>query len=738
MNALDQPVSRAPRFVMDRVKIDLKNCYGIKELKKELDFTQTRAYAIYAPNGVMKSSLARTFLDAANGKDSVDRIFPKRKSSRKITDENNKDVDGDRVFVVVPYDADFGLNEKTSTLLVDAKLRREYEKLHIEIDKAKETLLTAVRQQAGSKANFEAEISTTFTPSGDFEVAVGRIRAELQKQKDAPLKDVQYDVIFNDKVQKALDTKDLKDLVEAYVRRYNQLLAASTYFKKGGFDYYNAGQIAKSLADHGFFDAAHTVNLKAAGGVLEINTQKELEAVVAKEKDAILKDKQLRQNFDAVEKALSRNQELRDFCHYIQDNEVLLSRMSNPAQFREDVLKSYLKAHDPLYSALMEKYDAAAKRKKEIEAEASKQRTEWENVIAIFNDRFTVPFELEAVNRIDVMLGNDPIIQLGFTYKDGAERAEIDRDSLMEVLSTGERKALYILNVIFEIRRRNKSQQETLLVVDDIADSFDYANKYAIVQYLKDVSNDGLFKLIIMTHNFDFFRTLEGRFVGYKNCLLASKNEKGVTLVPASGIRNVFANDWKKAFFTDAKKKIASIPFLRNLIEMTTGESDPNYLLLTSMLHWKSDTPKITVGQLDSLYNEICKTTGKSPDPKKLVCDMLEEEAKSAGLGDNPAGLNLEIKIVLAIAIRIAAEKFMIGKIKDDKFVAAIATNQTQALIDKFKEKFAADTASIQVLDKVALMTPENIHVNSFMYEPIVDMSDVSLKRLYAEVIKLT
>jgi len=29
----------------------------------------------------------------------------------------------------------------------------------------------------------------------------------------------------------------------------------------------------------------------------------------------------------------------------------------------------------------------------------------------------------------------------------------------------------------------------------------------------------------------------------------------------------------------------------------------------------------------------------------------------------------------------------------------------------------------------VVLMTPENIHLNSFMYEPIIDMSDEHLKR---------
>ena len=31
-------------------------------------------------------------------------------------------------------------------------------------------------------------------------------------------------------------------------------------------------------------------------------------------------------------------------------------------------------------------------------------------------------------------------------------------------------------------------------------------------------------------------------------------------------------------------------------------------------------------------------------------------------------------------------------------------------------------------------MTPENIHVNSFMYEPIIDMSDVALREFYTQV----
>jgi len=42
--------------------------------------------------------------------------------------------------------------------------------------------------------------------------------------------------------------------------------------------------------------------------------------------------------------------------------------------------------------------------------------------------------------------------------------------------------------------------------------------------------------------------------------------------------------------------------------------------------------------------------------------------------------------------------------------------------------------AAINVLQRVVLMTPENIHLNSFMYEPILDMSDEHLRKLYGEV----
>jgi hypothetical protein len=117
------------------------------------------------------------------------------------------------------------------------------------------------------------------------------------------------------------------------------------------------------------------------------------------------------------------------------------------------------------------------------------------------------------------------------------------------------------------------------------------------------------------------------------------------------------------------------------------------------------------------------------------MVDMIDDQAKACLTA--PAGVNFENKIVLSIAIRLASEKFMVGKINDNNFVNAITAHQTSVLVDRFKQAFPAETASIELLESVALMTPENIHLNSFMYEPIVDMSDEHLRKLYKNVLNL-
>lgn len=716
---------------MKVLKIELEHCYGIRSLKRTIDFSTTKAIAIYAPNGSMKSSFAQTFEDIASGNSSKDRIFPSRASKRVIQDEHDADLPKENILVVRPYEETFGQSTKTSTLLVNATLRSEYESLHIEIDAAKSAFLKAMKEQSGSKRDLEKEISLAFTPNDDkFYIALHRIKGEVTSRPDAPLRDIPYDLIFDERVQGFLGTKDFKTAIEAYIRKYNELIAASTYFKKGVFNYYNAAQIARQLADNGFFAANHSVNLNS-GEKNEITSQKELEDLIAKEKSAISNDTELRKKFSEIEKLIQKNTTVREFEAYLLGHENLLHKLGNMAELKQEIWKAYIDTRFDLYQTLLEKYQAAEARRKEIQEQAVRERTQWEEVIDIFNNRFVVPFKLEAVNKVDVILGQEDILSLGFVFSDGEDHATVDRASLLQVLSTGEKKALYVLNILFEIEVRKASGQETLIIVDDIADSFDYKNKYAIIQYLMDISECQHFRQIILTHNFDFFRTVESRFVSYKNCLMVSKTGSGVALQQAIGTKNIFVNDWKAAFYTDPKKKIASISFIRNLIEYTRGELDPDFLKLTSLLHWKADSHLITVLELDDIYNRLFSASSQSQDGQELVINVVDREANSCL--NAPDGINFENKVVLAIATRLAAEQFMVSKINDANFVSGITSNQTSKLLKRFQQLHPADQPSLVILHKVVLMTPENIHLNSFMYEPILDMSDNHLRKLFTE-----
>lgn len=720
---------------MDKLTIDLEHCYGIKKLQATFDFTKRRSVAIYAPNGAMKSSLAETFRDIGSGQQSKDRVFPKRTTVRAVTDEKGAELSPESVVVLSPYEDVFSNSQKMSTLLVDPPLRAEYEKLLHDIEKSKEVFLKALAEVSGSKRLTEEEISRTFTKSPDeFYAALVRVRDEVSDLSDPLFAQIRFDRIFDDKILAFLATKDFKSAIREYITKYDELISASSYFLKGTFNYYNAEQIAKHLAANGFFEAKHTVTLRGQKPT-EITSEKELAAIIQSEKEAITNDPALRKSFNDIAKQLEKNAELRSFHQYLLENEVLLAQLPNIEKFKEELLKSYFKAKSEVYFPLVDQYRITAKRKKEIEDAAAKQRTQWEKVIDIFNDRFFVPFTVVPTNKIAVMLRENTAVNVTFSFADGNEQAVLERDALLTTLSTGEKKALYVLYIIFEVESRRQNKQPTLFVVDDIADSFDYKNKYAIIEYLREISEDPWFCQLILTHNFDFFRTVSSRVVGYNDCYMAFKDETGLVIDKAEGINNIFAHDWKLEFFKSSRKKVASIPFIRNMIEYARGTADPEYVKLTSLLHCKPDTGSITVGELDKAFQSIFGGGGISVDSSLPVARVMVDAVADCLAA--PQGFNFENKIVLSIAIRLLAEEYMIKRLADAAFVSGLRGDQTGKLFGRFKEKFRSEEQIIKVLQKVILMTPESIHLNSFMYEPILDMSDVHLRRLYAEMEKL-
>lgn len=318
---------------------------------------------------------------------------------------------------------------------------------------------------------------------------------------------------------------------------------------------------------------------------------------------------------------------------------------------------------------------------------------------------------------------------------------------IIKSLSTGEQRVFYLLNIIFQIETRKKISNDQLFIIDDIADSFDYKNKYAIIEYLKDIADEPKFKMIILTHNFDFYKTIKNRFGGktnYQGNWKTHKKENEITLVVGEK-KDVFPL-LRQNFPTCEKSFISCIPFVRNLIEYTVGTENTNYLTLTSLLHIKpahsteniKESKEHTTGEILAIFNSIFGMTATLPDTTKKVYDLaisIAEEIE-ANKAIEPI-LDLKSKLCLSIAIRFKAEEYIINKVTDANFHTNIWTKETGKIIGQYKKEFPDDKNKIEIFDRVNLMTAENLHLNSFMYEPLMDLSEDHLLTLYKDVKEL-
>lgn len=721
---------------MQQLQINFEHCYGISKLNHTFDFSNNNMpIALYAPNGTMKTSLARTLQDYSLGRQPKDLMFSERASICEVIDENGNAIPRDSIFVVESINDKYS-SERISSLLASETLKKEYDSIFNKIAQKLEEVLKKLRRFSGLTKDVESAFCEAFKVSPNAIVgALARLDREVKRGDHTQFSSVKYKVLFGKAATEFLTNSDIKALIAEYTETYERIINNSKYFKKGVFNHTNAETIAKNLKSNGWFDGGHSVNLRSSGVGVEVATEEDLAAIIQSEKDQILTDTSLIEKFNKVEKAIS-NAELRELREYLTDNPTLIAELGDLDQLKQKIWISYLTQASSDYFGLVEEYDKSEERLREIILAAEIEQTRWESVVDLFNRRFSVPFEVRIENKSDAILSSkSPQLAFYFEDKHSGQERKTSREVLDSVLSNGERRALYILNIIFEVEARLETGMETIFVFDDIADSFDYKNKYAIIEYLCDIRNEGLFHLLVLTHNFDFYRSIKGRLAVYgSNRLLCSRGENSLSLVPDTLGENPFLN-WKDRL-DEELKLIASVPFVRNLAEYTGNEVA--FSQLTSLLHIKSDTFTITSVDLKAVYDTVLQpgcykdfSSSVFPVAQRLFfhCDQI--------CLANPDELTLEEKITISIGIRLRAEELLIREINDPAFVAGITSSQTHKLIKKYQKSQGVDRKILASMQKVQLMTPENIHLNSFMYEPILDLSGSHLQALYNEILGL-
>ena len=561
------------------------------------------------------------------------------------------------------------------------------------------------------------------------------------------LNDCTYSELFNDKAMAVYGKQEFLNSIEEYISSLNILLENNPILNDRFTDR-NAETLGKEMAKHNLFNAQHTICLK--DGTTVIHSLEEWNFVVNEQLDRLYSSPELSTVFQKLKKMLTSNGEvsrLRDII--VAHREIIPALSDIPALKVQTWLDCFSKldmSFDDYYRNISQ-YTAQIK---VLYEQASAQSARWQTVVNKFNRRFRVPFEVRIENKANFLL-KDEAPNLSFKYTRGMiaqQSATLKKDDLMVSLSTGEKRALYLLYILFDLERIR--QQATagggqfLIVADDIADSFDYKNKYAIIEYLNDLGNTSGIDLLILTHNFDFYRTVKLRLgVARNHCYIAQRDEEGIVSITEfkyqkDFFKNVVIKDIKDGnIINDDKKKllISSIPFYRNLCEYSGKEVE--YSRLTCFLHLKTtplDTLTVKISDLWNLINPFLNNTTFSGADEDYYTAVTR--VANTCVADNTNEVLLDNKLFIAIAIRLLTEKFMKNTlISNGKACSDADSNQTRKWFNQVKRFLTP--AQISVIEEVNLITPESIHLNSFMFEPLIDISNWALKDLYTRVTNL-
>ena len=723
---------------MKSITINASNAFGVGQLNCSFNVSKKRCVAIYAPNGTCKTSL-RKALEAWSKNESVrDNFFPDRNSSFEVAANPPEDLHRSNVFCFRSMGDLASARFFDDRLLASPELKEQYIQDKESHDAELRLLLATLRREIASGPSYprDTEMGTFIAELTGFD-DMGKALAALAERAastDEPLFVTKYKLgdVISKSVEKVLSKPGVKEALADYARVRGEVLEKSVYFGNG-FDYLAASSLADELGKSGFFNAKHALLLHDRNGVSTktVASLEEYRKVIDAEVERANSTPVVIEHFKIADEKLGKAQAIKKFKEVISSDQEIASAVENPQAVKLSFLIHAVRLHREEVEQYLSARESYFERMGAFQKKLAGEQSGWDFAIQLFRSRFRVPVTPYVKNRASVVLGIDePII--AFKY----QNREVDNDLLIENLSEGEKKALYMLSVIFEIERSKRLSGAKLFVFDDVVDSFDYINKYAFIEYLRDFVSGADTYAILLTHNFDFFRTVTSRLgadFSRDNCLLAEKDGQGViSLKKVDYIRHNPLRRWKAALCDDALKddvkKIASIAMVRELVEMREGDKSEHYSKLSSVLHGRGDAGAVTFDDLDSCFEDYLGVGGFAGDLRNIQEVLMGECREIANKGGR---LELEEKIVLAIGIRVIVEQRLLS-CYDRNSIERPSVNTLGGLISSFKKDCPADYSRYaEHVEQAALIVPENIHANAFMYEPLIDIGSNRFIDLY-------
>lgn len=690
----------------------LENAYGIKELKVSFDDNTLSQNLVYSKNGTFKTSFSRCLYNLSNNeKEKIeDRItkIPANIEMKMIDDEgeSNNLINKFLVFSREIYEekslSDY---EKELEMLTIDKRKQEYvqdlinstleepiaelqinaKSINLDLQKALETLNIPYK----GKLDWYLEVFKYIDGAPDENISEINLKTIFQKT---------YDILDNDNFQENINN---------YINIYNKKIKEELF--DDDFDENSCISFLESLKKTKFMNED-----KKRGVILNGTSYYDYDSVqeiINKTMKNIFSSSEILKSNQELIKSMGTSNEAQKLKKEIINNPLLIKQLSLG---RKKIIRIALKN-----SGLQTKYwinilENAMSELKKIYDEVQNMNSKFERAIEIYKLRFRPVFDIKIKNKKESMLGLD-LPSLYFKYK--KYDCDIEEKFLYDILSSGEKTSLNIIKFIVEYISNKDSKP--FIILDDIVETFDYANRYAFIEYINDMVNDDT-PVIVLTHNFEFYRTLHSRIKKLVP-LVTNVDEKGRILIQECSKINRNIED---VLNVQSKKELFfAIPYLREAKIILQENNE----ILNSCLHYKEKTLNLKLKDIIDLFPKKIKL---DIDPNLFYLDELENVLSSIKMTNN---YDLVEKTIYSIGCRVFLEQKIIQKNFD--LIKDVNENQFAYIIKKYHNQL--NEKVLELAERVSISTPEFIHGNAFMYEPLIDIDGFYLKELYDDIKKL-
>lgn len=701
---------------MQEIKVEqMENVYGIKKMKVSVD-NSSNLYQdiIYSRNGIFKTSFSKCLYELSNGNEHniKDRITDTPASIKlEVVNDGvsnnslkNKFIVFSREIYEKHYKKLSDYDKEMELLTIKQKDKEYIEELIV--GDTEEPLIELKVKSKELGLDFEKTMDLLGDKNLGYLDNVIYVLKSIEESPDMEITQINFKKIFQ-KSYDFIDNVNFKDQVNNYIDIVNKRIKEELFDEE--FDENNCLLFLDTIRKEGFLSRD-----KNRGLIIQNKEYYDFEEVEELFKGAIKKiaedPKVLEVNKELL-KTIGKSAEANNIKKEIVDNPILVKELSLG---RKDIIKIALKNSGVQTKRWIEILKNTKKELIRVLNQVKNENNYFEEAIDIYKKRFHPVFDIKLVNRQESMLGLE-MPYITFKHKSNLNY-DLDEDKLYDILSSGEKTTLNIIKFIVEYI--SSKENNPIIILDDIVETFDYSNRYAFIEYINDMVKEGI-TLIVLTHNFEFYRTLSSRVNGLRK-LVASVDKKGAVCIQKN--KNISRNIENILDINNEESLYFAIPYLREA--KTILQEDTS--LLTSCLHYKANTKNIKIKDILPFFSKQDLTI----DGEKLYLDGLKELADKMNEFDE---YDLAKKTILSICCRVLLEEKIINN--NISIVEEINCNQFAYLKEKYKDEL--DENVVQLMEKIQLATPEFIHGNAFMYEPLVDIDGNYLKEIYEEVIGL-